>query len=59
MNNENLMQKIETLRKKMIAVGMSEGLTAPETILLSEELDKLLNINRRLLRETQQSKKAL
>ncbi|MFS0776089.1 aspartyl-phosphate phosphatase Spo0E family protein [Neobacillus sp. 3P2-tot-E-2] len=38
------MRKIENIRNKMISVGMSEGLTSPNTIKLSEILDKLINL---------------
>jgi hypothetical protein len=44
----DLMKKIEILRTKMISVGMSEGLTSPNTIKLSQELDKLINLKLRL-----------
>lgn len=44
MSNEDLMKKIEILRNKMILVGMSEGFTSPNTIRLSETLDKLINL---------------
>jgi hypothetical protein len=40
----NLIIIIELLRDKMISVGMSKGLTSPETIQLSEMLDILLNL---------------
>jgi hypothetical protein len=41
--DEKLMKEIEYLRKKMITVGMAQGLTSRETIKLSQTLDKLLN----------------
>lgn len=43
MNKEDILEKIELLREKMISAGMSQGLTSPETIKLSEMLDQLLN----------------
>lgn len=43
MNNLALSKKIEQLREKMITVGMSKGFTSPETVKLSENLDKLIN----------------
>jgi hypothetical protein len=43
-SNENLMKKIEILRNRMISVGMSEGFTSPNTLRLSETLDKLINL---------------
>lgn len=49
MKNVDLIIKIETLRKKMISVGLSKGFTSPETIKLSETLDKLLNIQMGIL----------
>lgn len=43
-SNENLMKRIEIIRSKMISTGMSEGFTSPNTIKLSEILDKLINL---------------
>jgi hypothetical protein len=43
-SNEELTHKIELVRGKMIAVGMNEGLTSPDTISLSQLLDQLLNL---------------
>jgi hypothetical protein len=43
MNTSDLIMKIETLRELLISVGMTHGFTSPETIQLSEMLDKLLN----------------
>ncbi|MCM2535988.1 aspartyl-phosphate phosphatase Spo0E family protein [Neobacillus pocheonensis] len=45
MKNEDLVEKIERVRQKMIAAGMTEGLTSQETIKLSETLDELLNLS--------------
>jgi stage 0 sporulation regulatory protein len=39
----DLEKEIETLRKKMIAVGMTKGFTHPETVQVSQELDELMN----------------
>lgn len=50
--NKDLYELIENLRKKMISVGMSKGLTSEETINISQELDNLLNLRGRLLRKT-------
>lgn len=50
--NNDFFKHIEKLRKKMISVGMTKGFTAEETINLSQELDNLLNLTRRLLRKT-------
>jgi hypothetical protein len=41
---EDLTNRIELIRNKMISVGMDEGLTSPNTIKLSEKLDELINI---------------
>ncbi|MDR4948125.1 aspartyl-phosphate phosphatase Spo0E family protein [Neobacillus cucumis] len=38
------MNIIETIRRKMITVAMAEGFTSPNTIQLSQTLDKLLNL---------------
>jgi hypothetical protein len=35
--------EIEILREKMIIVGLSKGLNSPETLKISEALDKLIN----------------
>ncbi|MEG0439164.1 aspartyl-phosphate phosphatase Spo0E family protein [Solibacillus cecembensis] len=37
------MKKIEKLRSRLIYVGMEKGLTHPNTIKVSQDLDKLLN----------------
>ncbi|ATP42398.1 hypothetical protein CSE16_07740 [Solibacillus sp. R5-41] len=37
------MKKIEKLRSQLINVGMEKGLTHPNTIKISQDLDKLLN----------------
>jgi hypothetical protein len=39
----DLFEEIENLRKKMIAVGMTNGFTSKETIKYSEKLDTLIN----------------
>ncbi|TMN23425.1 aspartyl-phosphate phosphatase Spo0E family protein [Lentibacillus cibarius] len=41
---DNLLQHIEYLRNKMMVVATEKGFTSDEAILLSQELDKLLNI---------------
>jgi hypothetical protein len=41
-SNEDLIKKIEIIRNKMISVGMIEGFTSPDTIKISETLDKLI-----------------
>lgn len=37
-------KEIELLRNKLIETGLKQGLTAPKTVVLSQKLDKLLNI---------------
>ena len=44
--NNDLYELIEKVRKRMISVGMSKGLTSQETINLSKKLDHLLNLQR-------------
>jgi hypothetical protein len=39
--------EIKMLREKMILTGMTKGLTAPETVQLSQRLDNLLNIRQK------------
>ncbi|MEC1522603.1 aspartyl-phosphate phosphatase Spo0E family protein [Neobacillus niacini] len=39
---KNLLMKINRLRKKMICIGMAKGLSHPETLKYSEELDELI-----------------
>lgn len=38
-----IQKKIQKLRIQLIHVGMEKGLTHPNTIQLSQDLDKLLN----------------
>lgn len=38
----NLTGRIESLRQKMISLGLSKGLSSPEVVAISEELDKLI-----------------
>ncbi|KAA9013565.1 aspartyl-phosphate phosphatase Spo0E family protein [Niallia endozanthoxylica] len=40
---KDLEYQIDTLRTQMINIGIMKGLTHPETIKLSQELDILLN----------------
>ncbi|MRH41865.1 Spo0E family sporulation regulatory protein-aspartic acid phosphatase [Aquibacillus halophilus] len=45
MNNlNNLLQRIEFLRRKMTEVALEKGFTSLESIYISQELDKLLNV---------------
>ncbi|WP_226034554.1 aspartyl-phosphate phosphatase Spo0E family protein [Aquibacillus saliphilus] len=39
-----LLLRIEFLRNKMTEVALQKGFTSPESITLSQELDKLLNL---------------
>jgi stage 0 sporulation regulatory protein len=41
----DLEKEIETLRQKMFAVGMEKGLSHPDTVQVSQELDKLIIIS--------------
>lgn len=34
--------RIEKLRQKMIFLGLSKGMSSPEVVAISEELDKLI-----------------
>jgi hypothetical protein len=43
MNNDELMKKIKTVRRDMIAAGTTKGLNHVETIQYSQELDQLMN----------------
>lgn len=40
---DNLLERIEFLRNKMTEVAFKKGFTSKESIILSQELDKLLN----------------
>ena len=42
-HSKNIYIEIELLRKKLIETGFTLGLTAPQTIALSQALDKLMN----------------
>jgi hypothetical protein len=42
-SNKKLLEKIEELRKEMILIGKQEGLTSSHSIMISKELDQLLN----------------
>ncbi len=41
---EALHERIEILRKELIATALKYGFTAPNTLHISQELDKLLNL---------------
>lgn len=38
----NLTGRIEELRQKMVVLGLKKGLSSPEVVAISEELDKLI-----------------
>lgn len=40
---DKLLERIEFLRNKMTNIALKEGLTSSESIMTSQELDKLLN----------------
>lgn len=46
METTTLLTEIEAIRKQLIENGLSEGLTSPKTIELSQKLDHLLNLLR-------------
>jgi hypothetical protein len=41
---DDIAKEIESLRIELIKAGLSYGLNAPETIHLSQKLDRLLNL---------------
>nr|WP_093211086.1 aspartyl-phosphate phosphatase Spo0E family protein [Sediminibacillus albus] len=43
-NLQTLLERIELLRNKMTKVALRKGFTSAESISLSQELDRLLNI---------------
>ncbi|MBM7552971.1 aspartyl-phosphate phosphatase Spo0E family protein [Thalassobacillus pellis] len=43
-NADQLLGRIENLRKKMTTVALLEGFTSPESVRISQELDELLNM---------------
>lgn len=43
MTTQQLIKRIELLRKRMINVATVKGLTSPESLQISQELDHLLN----------------
>ncbi|MUK90243.1 Spo0E family sporulation regulatory protein-aspartic acid phosphatase [Ornithinibacillus sp. L9] len=43
-DTDKLLTQIETLRNQMTEVALSKGITSLESITLSQELDRLLNI---------------
>lgn len=55
--NNLLDEQIKILKNNMINVGMTKGLSAKETILLSKRLDNLMNLKTILLKEKKDSLK--
>ncbi len=43
-NHDDLLEKIEKLRQKMTKVAQQQGVNSLESIILSQQLDHLLNI---------------
>lgn len=41
---DTLLERIEFLRNKMTEVAFKKGFTSKESIIISQELDKLLNL---------------
>ncbi|MEH7111285.1 aspartyl-phosphate phosphatase Spo0E family protein [Neobacillus niacini] len=54
-----LEEAINVKRDEMIKIGMTKGLTCEETVLCSQELDKLLNDHRRLRTNRKRSQATL
>lgn len=40
----NLLEKIEILRKQMTVIALDKGFTSKESVTVSQELDRLLNL---------------
>lgn len=47
-NSQNILRKIELLRKKLTDIALSKGFTSAESLSLSQELDQLLNFYERI-----------
>ncbi|HAM81284.1 Spo0E family sporulation regulatory protein-aspartic acid phosphatase [Ornithinibacillus bavariensis] len=45
---DKLLKQIERLREQMSSVALSQGITSLESIALSQELDRLLNMYEKL-----------
>ncbi|GGJ97971.1 hypothetical protein GCM10007063_20350 [Lentibacillus kapialis] len=41
---DTILRRIEYLRNRMTDVAMEKGFTSPESVRISQELDKLLNL---------------
>ncbi|MGN8646289.1 Spo0E family sporulation regulatory protein-aspartic acid phosphatase [Gracilibacillus sp. HCP3S3_G5_1] len=47
-DKELLLERIEIMRKKLVDIGLRDGLTAPSTIEYSELLDEQIEIYQKL-----------
>lgn len=50
-DTDKLLKEIEKLRNKMSSVALTQGITSLESIALSQELDRLLNIYEKVKNE--------
>ncbi|WP_339227535.1 aspartyl-phosphate phosphatase Spo0E family protein [Oceanobacillus sp. FSL K6-2867] len=50
-STENILSRIEFLRKKMTDVALRKGFTDNESIYISQELDRLLNLYEKVKHE--------
>ncbi len=48
LDTSNLLERIEQLRQSMIEVATTKGYSSKESILISRELDELLNLYNRI-----------
>jgi len=52
---DHILKRIEFLRNKMTAVAMKKGLTDYESIAISQELDRLLNLYEDIKQKNEQN----
>jgi stage 0 sporulation regulatory protein len=50
-DTDKLLKEIETLRNTMSSVALKQGITSLESIALSQELDRLLNMYEQLKKD--------
>ncbi|MBP2077934.1 aspartyl-phosphate phosphatase Spo0E family protein [Oceanobacillus polygoni] len=50
-STENILSRIEFLRKKMTDVALQKGFTDNESVYISQELDRLLNLYEKVKQE--------
>ncbi|MBR3120030.1 aspartyl-phosphate phosphatase Spo0E family protein [Oceanobacillus profundus] len=55
-STENILSRIEFLRKKMTDVALKKGFTDNESVYISQELDRLLNLYEKVKQETTSTK---